>query len=303
MSKLKTLLKVLITLSILLCASYFGYIKYEQYTLNPSTRDGQVRTQVIQVAPRVSGMVTKIYVKDNQHVKKGDLLFEIDSSKYRFKVLQAQARLKRTLEASKGAKTEYERVKNIYNHDKGAVSQKDFTRNEVNYYKSLADIDSAKETLNVAKLNLKWTKVYAEVNGWVSNINFQLGTQAVANKPILALVDEDTFWVFGYFKESDISKIAVKDDAVITLMAYPNTPIKATVESIAWGISHQNGNPGQNLLPKVNPTFTWIRLAQRIPVKLKLIQPLPKKIRLRFGLSATVVIMAKKQNRHNKDGK
>jgi len=291
MSKLKTLLKFIITLTILLSASYFGYLRYQEYALNPRTRDGQVRTQVIQVAPRVSGMVTKIYVKDNEHVEKGSLLFEIDNSKYRFKVLQAQAKLKRTLEASKGAKTEYDRVRNIYNHDKGAVSQKDFTRNEVNYYKSLADIDSAKETLNVAKLNLKWTKVYAEVDGWVSNINFQLGTQAVANKPILALVDEDTFWVFGYFKESDISKIEVGDKAVVTLMAYPDTPIKASVESIAWGISHQNGNPGQNLLPKVNPTFTWIRLAQRIPVKLKFQKPLPKDIKLRFGLSATILIL------------
>jgi RND family efflux transporter MFP subunit len=249
---------------------------------------------VIQVAPRVSGMVKAIYIKDNQFVKKGDLLFEIDDSKYRYKVLQAEARLKRALEAAKGAKIEYERVKTIYKRDKGAVSQKDYTRYEVNYFKALADVDGAKEALNTAKLNLSWTKVYASVDGWVSNINFQLGTQAVANKPILALVDKNSFWVFGFFKEDSIKDIKIGDRAIVTLMAYPDTPLKGKVESIAWGISHSDGNPGQNLLPKVKPVFPWIRLAQRIPVKIKLDEPLPNDIKLRYGLSASVVIMSHK---------
>jgi len=288
---LKFLLKLIITLAIISASAWFGYKKYKDYIQNPWTRDGQVRTQVIQVAPRVSGMVTKIYVSDNQIVKKGDLLFEIDKSKYRFKVLQSKARLKRALEISKGAKIEYQRVQNIYNRDRGAVSQKDFTRNQINYYKSLADVDSAKESLNIAKLNLKWTKIRATVDGWVSNINFQLGTQAVANKPLLALVDKSSFWVFGFFKENNIKNIKVGDRAVVTLMAYPDTPLQAKVVSIAWGISHSDGNPGGNLLPKVKPVFPWIRLAQRIPVKIKLDEPLPKDIKLRFGLSASVMIM------------
>jgi len=288
---LKFLLKLIITLAIISASAWFGYKKYKDYIQNPWTRDGQARTQVIQVAPRVSGMVTKIYVSDNQIVKKGDLLFEIDKSKYRFKVLQSKARLKRALEISKGAKIEYQRVQNIYNRDRGAVSQKDFTRNQINYYKSLADVDSAKESLNIAKLNLKWTKIRATVDGWVSNINFQLGTQAVANKPLLALVDKSSFWVFGFFKENNIKNIKVGDRAVVTLMAYPDTPLQAKVVSIAWGISHSDGNPGGNLLPKVKPVFPWIRLAQRIPVKIKLDEPLPKDIKLRFGLSASVMIM------------
>ena len=287
---IKTAIKIVLTFSIIATALYMGYIKYEDYIKNPWTRDAQVRTQVIQVAPRVSGMVKAIHIKDNQFVKKGDLLFEIDDSKYRYKVLQAKARLTRALEASKGAKIEYERIKKIYKRDKGAVSQKDFTRNEVNYFKSLADVDSAKEALNTAKLNLKWTKVYASVDGWVSNINFQLGTQAVANKPILALVDKNSFWVFGFFKEDSIKDIKIGDEAIVTLMAYPDTPLKGKVESIAWGISHSDANPGQNLLPKVKPVFPWIRLAQRIPVKIKLNEPLPKEVKLRYGLSASVMI-------------
>ncbi len=290
---MKTLLKLLVTLGILSVAGYFGYNRFEAYIENPWTRDGQVRTQVIQVTPRVNGMVIKIHVVDNQKVKTGDLLFEIDPSQYQVKVDQAKARLQRTLEAAKGTKIEYERVTKIYNRDKGAVSQKDLVRNQTNYYKSLADIDSSRESLNTAKLNLSYTKVYAEVDGYVSNINFQIGSQASANKPILALVDENAYWVFGFFREDAIPEVQVGDTAKVTLLAYPDTALTGKVESIAWGISHSDGNPGNNLLPSVKPVFQWIRLAQRIPVRIKL-DTLPENVKLRFGLTASVMILKHK---------
>jgi len=286
---LKKLIKLLLTFAILGTALYFGYNKYREYIENPWTRDGQVRTQVIQVAPRVTGMVTRIHVTDNQKVKKGDLLFEIDPSQYKLKVKQAQARLQRTLEAAKGTKIEYERVKKIYQQDHGAVSQKDLVRNETAYYKSLADIDGATESLNTAKLNLSYTKVYAEVDGYVSNITFQVGTQATANKPLLALVDTSSYWVFGFFREDAIHHVAIGNDAVVTLMAYPDKPLKGKVESIGWGIALADGNPGNNLLPSIKPVFQWIRLAQRIPVRIKL-DTLPEGIKLRFGLTASVMV-------------
>ncbi len=291
---MKKLIKLLLTLSILGTAAYFAYHKYQDYIENPWTRDGQVRTQIIQVAPRVTGMVTKIHVKDNQKVKTGDLLFEIDPSQYQLKVKQAKARLQRTLEVAKGTKIEYERVKNIYAKDKGAVSQKDLVRNETNYFKSLADIDSSTEALNTAKLNLSYTKVYAEVDGYVSNITFQIGTQASANKPLLALVDTSSYWVFGFFREDSMGEITIGDNAVVTLMAYPDTPLKGKVESIGWGIALADGNPGNNLLPSIKPVFQWIRLAQRVPVRIML-DKVPKHIKLRFGLTASVMVM-----KHNK---
>ncbi|WP_353662010.1 HlyD family secretion protein [Hydrogenimonas sp. SS33] len=284
-------LKLLLTLAILGAAGWFGWQKYEHYKANPWTRDGQVRTQVIQITPRVSGMVTRIYVTDNQHVKAGDPLFDIDPSTYILKVRQAEARLKRAKEASKGMKIEYERIKAIYAKDPGAVSQKDLVRNQVNYLKSLADVDSAVEALNAAKLNLSFTKVAAPVEGWVSNINFQIGSQATANKPLMALVDEKSFWVFGFFREDTIAHVRVGDRAVVTLMTYPDTPLYGRVESIAWGIAPTDGIPGQNLLPKVNPVFQWIRLAQRMPVRIKLDEPLPKGVKLRVGMTASVQIL------------
>ena len=290
------IIKILLTLSIIALAAFFSYNKYEEYIENPWTRDGPVRTQVIQITPRVNGMVTKIHVVDNQKVKTGDLLFEIDPSQYQVKLNQAEARLQRTREAAKGTKIEYERVKNIYAKDKGAVSQKDLVRNETNYYKSLADIDSSTESLNTAKLNLSYTKVYAEVDGYVSNINFQIGSQASANKPILALVDENAYWVFGFFREDAIPEVEIGDKAMVTLLAYPDTPLSGKVESIAWGIAHSDGNPGNNLLPSVKPVFQWIRLAQRIPVRIKL-DKLPENVKLRFGLTASVIVLKRTEEK------
>ena len=287
---LKTLIKLTLTLAILATAGYFGYHKFRDYFDNPWTRDGQVRTQVIQVTPRVSGMIVAIHVADNQYVREGDPLFDIDPSVYALKVRQAEAQLKRSKETSEGYKIEYDRVLSISKRDKGAVSQKDLNRNRVNYLKSLSDIDVAKERLYNAKLNLSYCNVKAEVDGWVSNINFQIGTQAVANRPLLALVDKSTFWVFGFFREDNVADVRVGDEARVTLMAYPDTPLKGKVESIAWGIAPSDGNPGQNLLPSVKPVFQWIRLAQRIPVRVKL-DPLPENVKLRVGMTASVMVM------------
>ena len=145
-----------------------------------------------------------------------------------------------------------------------------------------------------AKLNLTYTKVYAEVDGYVSNINFQIGSQAVANQPILALVDVNSYWVFGFFREDAIPNVHVGDKAKVTLLAYPDIVLSGKVESIAWGISHSDGNPGNNLLPSVKPVFQWIRLAQRIPVRIKL-DTLPENVKLRFGLTASVMVLNRKE--------
>ena len=286
---MKLLIKIILNLLIFGGAIYYGYDKYQDYFNNPWTRDGQVRAQIIQVSPRVSGMVTNILIIDNQFVKKGSLLFEIDPSPFEIKIAQTQAELKRERVNVRGTKIEYDRVKKIAARDKGAVSQKDLIRHEVNYFKALAQIDSLSEKLNAAKLDLTFTKIYASVDGYVSNVNFQVGSQAVANKAILALVDSNSFWVFGYFRESMISDIKIGDDAKVTLMAYKDKPLSGRVESIAWGIAHSDGNPGSNLLPSVKPVFSWIRLAQRIPVRIKL-DALPNGVELRFGLSASVMI-------------
>jgi len=293
MKLLKLFIKIILNVAIFGSALYFGYMKFQDYFNNPWTRDGQVRAQVIQVSPRVSGAVVSISVIDNQEVKKGDLLFKIDPSQYQIQIDQARADLKREEANVRGTKIEYDRVKTIAAKNKGAISQKDLNRNRVNYEKALAKIAAYKEKLKTAKLNYSFTKVRASVDGFVSNINFQVGSQAVANHAILALVDKNSFWVFGFFRESMLKDIKIGDDAKVTLMAYDERPLSGKVESIGWGISHSDGNPGNNLLPKIKPVFQWIRLAQRIPVRIKL-DALPEGVELRFGLTASVMIMKNK---------
>ena len=293
MKLLKKLTLSVINLAVIALVAYYAYQYFEDYITNPWTRNGQVRGQVIQVAPRVSGMVQSIAVIDNQAVKQGDLLFEIDSEPFEIGISQAEASLERARIGSQSANIEYERLTEIFAKDPGAVSQKDLNRREANYLQSLSQIDIAVEQLRAAKLNLSYTQVHASVDGYVSNINFQIGTQAVVNSPILALVDSNSFWVFGYFRESQIGKFNIGDPARVTLMAYPETPLTGHVESLGWGIAPSDGTVGYNLLPSIKPVFQWIRLAQRVPVRVKL-DKIPKGVELRFGLTASVMITGKR---------
>ena len=290
MKFLKKLSLSIINLAVIAAVAWYAYQAFEEYIHNPWTRDGQVRGHVIQVAPRVSGMVTHIAVIDNQYVHQGDLLFGIDQETFEISIAQVEANLKRDQISSRSSKIEYDRLQEIFEKDPGAVSQKDLNRREANYLQSLSQIDVSKEKLRSAKLNLSYTQVYASVDGYVSNVDFQIGTQAVANSPIIALVDSNSFWVFGYFRESQIGKFKIGDPARVTLMAYPEQPLSGTVESLGWGIAPSDGNTGANLLPSIKPVFQWIRLAQRIPVRIKL-DKVPGEVELRFGLTASVMVM------------
>ena len=279
-----------INLALVAIVAWYAYQAFEEYISNPWTRDGQVRGHVIQVSPRVSGMVIHIPVIDNQFVREGDLLFEIDPEPFEIAIAQAEANLERDHISSKASKIEYDRLLEIVAKDAGAVSARDLNRREAGYLQSLSQIQVAEENLRSARLNLSYTKIYASVDGYVSNIDFQIGSQAVANNPILALVDSNSFWVFGYFRESEIGTISIGDPARVTLMAYPDQPLSGSVESLGWGIAPDDGNTGFNLLPSIKPVFQWIRLAQRIPVRIKL-EELPAGVELRFGLTASVMIL------------
>ncbi|MEH6569744.1 MAG: HlyD family secretion protein [Halioglobus sp.] len=294
MKKLKKIGLAGFNLTLIAAVAYFVFQAVDDYIQNPWTRDGQVRGHVIQVSPRVSGMVQNIAVVDNQFVKAGDLLFQIDSEPFEIATAQAEANLNRQKINSRGRKIEYDRLNEIHQKDSGAISEKDLIRRETSYNESLSNIDAAVEQLRGAHLNQSYTEVFASVDGYVSNINFQVGTQAVANNPIMALVDSNSFWVFGYFRESQIGDITLGDTARVTLMAYPDTPLGGHVESLGWGIAPSDGTVGYNLLPSIKPVFQWIRLAQRIPVRIAL-DEIPQDVELRFGLTASVMIMAPKK--------
>ena len=151
-------------------------------------------------------------------------------------------------------------------------------------------VRSALAALRQAELDLEFTRVRAPVDGYVTNLNLRRGSQTVTNQPALALVDVASYWISGFFKENTIGDIRPGDKAVVTLMTYPDDPLSGYVDSIGWGIAQQDGATGFELLPTINPTFEWIRLAQRVPIRIHLTD-VPEGVELRVGTTSSVLVM------------
>ncbi len=358
---MKNYLKYMMTGLIVIIAAAMILYKYWDYVTNPWTRDGQVRAEVIQVTPRVSGPIVKLSVQDNQFVKAGDLLFEIDPRIFAASLEQAQAQYVKTnddylaqekhveaaqaqveayqaeLQQARSAikeidssieryKADYERQQEMI--PQKATSQKSVDRAKANFEMSVeqrkgavagvskaqatlsqveaamakakanlgapgdanASIREARAAVRKAELNLEFTQVRAPVDGYITNLNLRVSSQAVANQPVLALVDINSYWIHGFFRETTIAGIQRGDKAIITLMSHPDTPIKGYVDSLGWGIAQQDGTTGFELLPNISPTFEWIRLAQRVPVRIHLTE-VPEQIKLRVGTTASVLVM------------
>lgn len=158
-----------------------------------------------------------------------------------------------------------------------------------------AQLRAAKAAVQSAELDLEFTEVKAPVTGYVTNLDLRLGDQAVANQPALALVDITSFWIDGFFRETLVGRIRPGDRAVVTLMSYPDQPVEGRVDSIGWGIAQEDGSTGFDLLPTVSPTFEWIRLAERIPVRVHLLK-LPEGVELRVGATASVLVLTGDQS-------
>jgi multidrug resistance efflux pump len=283
-------LKLFTTGAVILVAAGIVVAKYWYYLTNPWTRDGQVRAQVIQMTPRVSGPIVDLPIQDNQFVKAGDLLFKIDPRTFQAAVNQAESDLQQAQVKAKDAKEEADRARSIRRRDRGAMSVQQLERKENDQRAAEAAVLGAEAALQQAKLNVEFTEVKASVDGYVTNLNLRLGSQAVANQPALALIDVDSYWVHGFFREDRIGDVQPGDRAIVTLMTYPDRPLEGKVDSLGWGIAQDDGSTGYNLLPSINATFEWIRLAQRVPVRVHLIDP-PKDIPLRVGTTASVMVM------------
>ncbi len=287
---MNTLVKVLLNGAIVLAAVGLALYKYSAYLTNPWTRDGQVRAQVIQIAPRISGPIVDLPIVDNQLVDTGDLLFEIDPRTFKAAVKEAEADLQQAQVEAKDAKEEADRARNIRKRDPGAMSQQQLERKENDQSAAEAAVLGATAQLEQAQLNLEFTQIKAPVDGYITNLNLRLGSQAVANQPALALIDINSYWIHGYFREDRIEGVRAGDRAVVTLMSYPGRPLEGRVDSLGWGIAQEDGSTGHNLLPKINATFEWIRLAQRVPVRVHLVDP-PEDIPLRVGTTASVMVL------------
>ncbi len=287
MTKLK---QIGLTSIVVLIAVGVVLYKYWDYVTNPWTRDGQVRAQVILINPRVSGPIVDLPIVDNQSVRAGDLLFQIDPRTFEAAVKQAEANLQAAQVQEDEAKDKADRAVRIRKRDRGAMSEQEVIKKQNTLRAAQAAVLSRQATLEDARLDLEFTRVRAPVDGYVTNLNLRLGSQAVANQPSLALVDANSFWVHGFFKENYIADMRPGDRAIVTLMSYPDMPLNGRVDSLGWGLAQADGSTGYNLLPTISPTFEWIRLAQRIPVRVHLTN-VPEEIKLRVGTTASVLVM------------
>ncbi len=276
---------VLVTLAMVIVAIIVGSSLWDYYLNAPWTRDGRVRADVVAVAPDVSGLVTEVLVKDNQQVKVGEVLFRVDPDRFDIALRQAEAVVDGKKAAAEQLDADFERYTNLSD---AATSQQKKEAAKSAALQARADLANAIADRDLTKLNLERSSIKATVNGWVTNMTLRPGAYVSQGKGVLALIDSDTVRVEGYFEETKLERIRVGDRATVRLMGNGGE-LKGHVESIAAGIEDRERTDGSSLLANVNPTFSWVRLAQRIPVRVKL-DAVPDDLKLIVGRTATVSI-------------
>ena len=281
---MKKFFSLLATLLVLALAIWIGRTLWVHYMNTPWTRDGRVRADIINVAADVNGYVVNVPVKDNQLVKKGDVLLEIDPEHYEIAVKQAQS-----VVASRKATWEMRKLNAHRRADMdNLVISKENRDDATNIADSaLADYQHALAQLDAALLNLKRTQVLATVDGYVTNLNVHRGDYARVGDPKMAVVDKDSFWVYGFFEETKLPHIRVGDKAELQMMS--GEVLKGHVESISRGIYDRDNPESRELVADVNPTFNWVRLAQRVPVRIH-IDEIPEGFLLAAGTTCTVIV-------------
>ncbi|MEM5382578.1 HlyD family secretion protein [Paraburkholderia phymatum] len=281
---IRNIIGFIATAIVFVVAILIGRTLWVHYMDEPWTRDGRVRAEVVNIAPDVSGAVVELPARDNQFVHKGDLLMQIDPSHYQIAVEQAQAAV-----AARKAELQMRRddAKRRADMDSLVVSKESrenathtATAAEAQYQQALAALDAA-------RLNLERTRVVSPVDGYVTNLNVYRGDYAIAGSAKLAIVDSHSFWVYGYFEETKLPHVKIGDKADIRLMS--GGTLKGHVESISRGIYDRDNPESRELLADVNPTFNWVRLAQRVPVRVK-IDSVPDGVLLSAGTTCTVVV-------------
>ncbi len=272
-----------VTISILLAAMLAAVLIWDRYLTGAWTRDGQIQADVAKIAPDVAGRVIKLHVSDNQAVQKGDPLFEIDPVDFQIALAMADA----NVESKRADLT----LRQQQAKRRAGLTTLSTSEEELQTYNSNADVARAAYATALAqqsqaRVDLERTRILSPVNGYVTNLLLREGDYVAKGAGSLAVLDSDSFRAVGYVEENKISGIHVGDRAVVALAAY-RTAITGQVESIARGINTPNTAPGALGLASVNPVFTWVRLSQRIPIRIRL-DPVPPTVTLALGLTATI---------------
>ncbi|MGO7368671.1 efflux RND transporter periplasmic adaptor subunit [Rhizobium leguminosarum] len=284
MNTLKSSVRLIVTLAFVCAAFYVGRGLWVHYMDEPWTRDARLRADVVGIAPDVSGLVSEVDVQDNQRVKKGDVLFRVDRERFNIALAQAEAALEGSRAAMEQAHRERERQERL--GDAASLQQKEQARTAED--QARAAYGQALANRDLAKLNLDRSEIKATVNGTVSNLSLRPGDYVTAGAAKVALVDTDSLRVEGYFEETKLPRIHVGDTVSVRLMGQSQR-LQGHIDSIATGIEDRERTAGTGLLANINPTFSWVRLAQRVPVRINL-DNVPGNVHLIAGLTATVEV-------------
>lgn len=289
------LIRLIITLCILVVAALVVVILWDYYTASPWTRNGQVRAQVANIAPRVSGQILEVRVKDNQFVHKGDVLYVIDPFDFKVALDTAKARV-----AERKADLEFRVVQAQWRKaiPGTAVSVEEKRQYEALSQQMQAQYDAAQAAERQATINLERTEVRSSIDGIVTNLIMRPGDFATAGVVNIHIIDTSSYWVDGYFEETKVHDLDEGDLVRMDLMGY-HDPLFGHVESITRGIASNNALVNKQGLPEVDPVYTWVRLAQRIPVRVK-IDKIPDDLTLAAGMTATVTVVSEEGNRRHR---
>ncbi|MDT0502331.1 HlyD family secretion protein [Halomonas sp. PAR7] len=282
---MRTLLRSLVTLVIVALAILAGLWLWHYYLYTPWTRDGRVGAEIITVASDLSGRVVSLSVDDNQRVAAGEPLFRVDPQRYRSALESAQALVDQRQVELERRQHEASRRSHL---SRQAISAESQETARLESQVAQARLDQARSQLASARLDLERTTVVAPASGHVLNLQLAQGNYVNAGAPVMALVKTDSFHVTGYFEETKMPRIRVGDPARVILMS-GDTELRGHVESIGRAIADPHTTPDAQLLPRVAPTFNWVRLVQRIPVRIAL-DELPAELSLSAGMTASVHI-------------
>ena len=282
---LLTLGRMVLTLLVVTLATVLVWQMVLYYMFAPWTRDGHIRADVIQIAPDVSGLIQEVSVRDNQVIKRGDVLFTIDQDRFRLALRQAQATLAERKETLAQAQREAKRNRGLGN----LVAQEQLEESQSREARAQSAIAEAQVAVDAAQLNLDRSVLRSPVDGYLNDRAPRVNEFVSAGRPVLSVVDSNSYHVDGYFEETKLSGIKVGQAVDIRVMG-DNTRLRGHVLSIAAGIEDRDRSSGANLLPNVNPAFSWVRLAQRIPVRIAFDQ-VPDDFRMIAGRTATVSII------------
>jgi multidrug resistance efflux pump len=285
--------KRLATLAIALLAILIVLLIWQRYVTGPWTRNGTVRVQVASVAPQISGQINDVRVVDNQFVHRGDILYTIEPFDFEVARLTGVATLQQRAADLQVKQLQSERRQHLTNLATTPEEQQIYAGNAV---QAKAALDAAQQQLAQAEINLQRTKVRSPVNGYVTNLLMRVGDFAHAGASNISIIDTDSFWIDGYFEETKMAGICVGDRAEAKLMGY-SQPIIGHVGTVTRGISTSNAASGTQGLPNVDPVYTWVRLAQRVPVRV-FIDTVPAGVPLVSGMTATVTALPASETNH-----